>query len=88
MKIELYNDKVNINYLNESLSLYSDSQSNPNIDIYLIMNRNTMSKLANEVAKEIDFALTPGPGDGAYSVYRGYPIAACEYLKDGEVEIK
>lgn len=88
MKIELYNDKVNVNHLNESLRLYSDSQSNPNIDIYLIMNRNTMSKLANEVAKEIDFTLTPGPGDGVYSSYRGYPIAACEYLKDGEVEIK
>ena len=86
MKIELYNDKVNINYLNESLSLYAQ-EKNINSDIYLIMNKNTMNKLANAVVQD-DFLLIPNSDKGIYSAYRGYPIAACEYLKDGEVEIK
>ena len=86
MKIELYNDKVNINYLNESLSLYVQ-EKNINSDVYLIMNRNTMSKLADAVVQD-DFLLISDLDKGTYSAYRGYPIAACEYLKDGEVEIK
>lgn len=86
MKIELYNDKVNVNYLNESLRLYTQ-EKNINSDVYLIMNRNTMSKLADTVIQD-DFLLISDSDKGAYSVYRGYPIAACEYLKDGEVEIK
>ena len=86
MKIELYNDKVNINYLNESLSLYAQ-EKNINSDVYLIMNRNTMSKLADAVVQD-DFLLISDSDKGTYSAYRGYPIAACEYLKDGEVEIK
>lgn len=86
MKIELYNDKVNINYLNKSLSLYTQ-EKNINSDVYLIMNRNTMSKLADAVVQD-DFLLISDSDKGTYSVYRGYPIAACEYLKDGEVEIK
>lgn len=86
MKIELYNDKVNIHHLNESLSLYTQ-EKNINSDIYLIMNRNTMSKLADAVVQD-DFLLISDSDKGTYSAYRGYPIAACEYLKDGEVEIK
>lgn len=86
MKIELYNDKVNINYLNESLSLYTQ-EKNINSDVYLIMNRSTMSKLADAVVQD-DFLLISDADKGTYSAYRGYPIAACEYLKDGEVEIK
>lgn len=86
MKIELYNDKVNINHLNESLSLYTQ-EKNINSDVYLIMNRNTMCKLADAVVQD-DFLLISDSDKGTYSAYRGYPIAACEYLKDGEVEIK
>ena len=86
MKIELYNDKVNINHLNESLNLYTQDKK-INSDIYLIMNRNTMHKLMDAIIQD-DFLLISNSDKRIYNAYRGYPIATCEYLKDGEVEIK
>lgn len=84
MKIELYNDKVNINYLNESLSLYTQ-EKNINSNVYLIMNQNTMNKLVDTMQYDL---LTLNSDKRIYNTYHGCPIAICEYLKDGEVEIK
>lgn len=53
---------------------------------YLVMNTDTMQNLRAKAIRDIDYSPSVNAGK-TYETYWGIPVAICEQIKDGEVEL-
>ncbi len=80
MKCLIYEPKINYDILNTAI----DKCQNLN---YLIMNQHTAYSMWRDIVFNKELQENWNKGGASYSEYHGIPIAICEQLINGEVDL-
>ena len=85
VKCNIFETKINYELLNTSLEKYINSQTGDYIrkPNFIIMNTNTKYKMWKDCAPTENW----NRKGISYAEYQGIPIAICDKLEDGDIEI-
>lgn len=80
--INIFEKQINYNFLKAKIKEEQDKKTSRVID-YLVMNSNTLHIMWNDYAPTEKW----NNKGSSYNTYCGIPIAICEKLQDGDIDI-